>query len=155
ALGAKGRGGRVLDGNRLAEPGVHGLRRGGRPVVVNQKTAQQRVLADVRGNVAFEDDLRSPSSGKRSPLAAAIDAAAALVQLADAAKQVLTAIVVEPNHLERIVAFDAAVGVVVDRFAGTCQQPGGGVVLAEDEVSVRLAALQRDAHGHLVDGAAG
>ena len=55
----------------------------------------------------------------------------------------------------KVVALDQAVGVVVDRLAGPRQQPGGRVVLAEDQVRVGLAALQRDAHGHLAERAAG
>ena len=61
----------------------------------------------------------------------------------------------EPDHLERVVAFDEAVLVVVDRLAGPRQQPRRGVVLAQDQLRVGVRALQRDADRHLVDGAAG
>ena len=54
-----------------------------------------------------------------------------------------------------MVSFEQTVGVVVDRFARPTQQPGGRVVLAEDQMRVRLAALQGDSHGHLPDRAAG
>ena len=60
-------------------------------------------------------------------------------------------VVGQPDHLEQVVAFDHAVGVVVDRLAGPGQQPGRGVVLAEDQVGVGLAALQGDPHGHLAE----
>ena len=70
--------------------------------------------------------------------------------------QVVVALVVgEPDDLEGMVALVDAVGVVVDRLAGPGEQPGGRVLLAEDQVGVGLAALQGDAHGHLADGAAG
>ena len=67
----------------------------------------------------------------------------------------LAALVGEPDHLEEVVALDHAVGVVVDRLAGAGQQPGGRVVLAQDQVGVGLAALQGDPHGHLAQRAAG
>ena len=54
-----------------------------------------------------------------------------------------------------MVALEQAVGVVVDRLAGPGQQPGGRVLLAEDQVGVGLAALQGDADRHLADRAAG
>ena len=72
------------------------------------------------------------------------------------ADQVLLALVVgEPRDLERAVAFDEPALVIVDRFAGAREQPGGGVVVAEDEVGVRLARLERNADRHLADRAAG
>ena len=61
----------------------------------------------------------------------------------------------EPDDLERVVAGEQAVLVVVDRFAGAGEQAGGGVFVAEDEVGVGLAALQGDAHRHLAERAAG
>ena len=76
-------------------------------------------------------------------------------QLLNPLEVVLAALVGEPDDLERMVPFDQAVGVVVDRLAGPRQQPGGGVVLAEDQVRVGLAALQRDADRHLAERAAG
>ena len=69
-------------------------------------------------------------------------------------QNLLAAFVRQPDDLEQIVAFDQAVGVVVDRLAGPRQQPGGRVVLAQNQVRVGLAALQGDAHRHLVDRAA-
>ena len=67
----------------------------------------------------------------------------------------LAAIVGEPGDLEWAVAFDEAAGVVVDRLAGTREEAGGGVVVAENQVRVGLGGLQCDADGHLADGAAG
>ena len=61
----------------------------------------------------------------------------------------------QPDHLEDLVALQGAVAVVVDRLAGARQQAGGAVVLVQNQLRVRLAALERDAHRHLVDGAAG
>ena len=61
----------------------------------------------------------------------------------------LPAFIVQEHNLERIVAGDHAVGVVVDRLAGTRQQAGGGVVFTENQAGVGLVALQRDADGHL------
>ena len=43
----------------------------------------------------------------------------------------------------------------VSTFAGPGEQAGGGVLFAEDQVGVGLAALQGDADGHLADRAAG
>ena len=83
------------------------------------------------------------------------DVAALPGQLADAVQVVLALLVGQPDDLEDVVALDQAVGVVVDRLAGPRQQPGRRVVLAQDQVGVGLAALQGDAHRHLVDGAAG
>ena len=52
------------------------------------------------------------------------------------------ALVGQPDDLEGVVAFDQAVGVVVDRLAGPRQQAGRRVVGAEDQLGVGLAALQ-------------
>ena len=76
-------------------------------------------------------------------------------QLLDPLQVLLAALVGEPDDLEGVVAFDQAVGVVVDRLAGPAEQPGGRVVLAEDQVGVGLAALQGDAHRHLADACCG
>ena len=71
----------------------------------------------------------------------------------DAGEVGLALLLAEPDDLEGVVALDQAVGVVVDRLARARQQPGGGVVVGEDEVGVGLAALERDPHRHLVDRA--
>ena len=62
---------------------------------------------------------------------------------------------VEPHNLERIVPFDQAVLIVVDRLAGPGEQPGRGVVLAQNQLRIGIGTLQRNANCHLVDGAAG
>ena len=72
----------------------------------------------------------------------------------DAAQELLAPVVAEPHHLKRVVALDAAVGVVVNRLAGARKQSRRRVLVAEDQRRVGLAALQGDAHRHLVDGAA-
>ena len=70
--------------------------------------------------------------------------------------QVLFApLVREPDDLEQVVAFHHAVGVVVNRLAGTGQQPSGRVVFAQDQVSVGFAALQSNSHRHLAQGGFG
>ncbi len=48
-----------------------------------------------------------------------------------------------------MIAFKQSVGVVVDGFARSSQQAGGRVFFAKNQVSVRLAALQRHPHRHL------
>ena len=65
----------------------------------------------------------------------------------------LTLIVRQPRNLKRMIAFDHAVRVVVDRLTRPCEQPRRGVFFTEDQVCIRLAALQGDAHGDLTHGA--
>ncbi len=60
----------------------------------------------------------------------------------------------EPRDLERVVPLQSSVGVVVDRLARTRKEARGRVAVAQDELRVALAALQRDAHPHLADRAA-
>src|SRR5262249_31964111 len=64
------------------------------------------------------------------------------------------AFVRQPDYLEQVVPFDQAVRVVVDRLAGPREQAGRAVVLAQNQVRVCLAALQRDADRHLINRAA-
>lgn len=139
-LSAEGGGGQLVDGHRLAQPGPFAFVP--RLAVARlQQVGQRRVATDVGVGVALEDHRRSirrPRPG----------------QLADAVQVLLALRLAEPDDLERVVALDQAVGVVVDRLAGPRQQAGGGVVVAEDQVGVGLAALQGDAHRHLIDGAA-
>src|SRR5262245_38114042 len=72
----------------------------------------------------------------------------------DVEKKLLAAVFGKPYHLERVVPLDESVRVVVDRFAGPRQESRRGVIVTQDEVSVRFAALERDSHRHLVDRAA-
>ena len=111
--------------------------------VGGQARLQLGVLARIGRDVAFEDDRRRPAK---------VSAAA---ELGQAAEVVVALVVGEPDDLERMVPFEQAVGVVVDRLAGPGQQAGGRVLFAEDQVGVGLAALQGDPHRHLADRAAG
>ncbi len=62
----------------------------------------------------------------------------------------------KPDDLERMIAGQQAVLIVVDRFARTTEEAGGRVAfVAENYVGVRFAALQSDADGHLAHRAAG
>ena len=45
-------------------------------------------------------------------------------------------VVVEPGNLKRVVPFEHSVGIIVDRLAGAREQPGGRIVLAEDQVRI-------------------
>ena len=107
------------------------------------RAASRWFLRGIGGEVPLEDDLlrRRPVAGQG--------------ELVDRAQVLLAARVGEPDDLEEVVPFDHAVGVVVDRLAGAGQQPRGAVVLAQDQVGVRLAALERDPHRHLAERAAG
>src|SRR5262249_24647652 len=135
-----GGGGWVLDGDGLAEPGA----RDGAGALAVEEGGEEVVFREVAGDVALEDD------GWRGHVAAAL---ADLV--VDGLEVLLALDIGEPNDLEEAVALDAAADVVVDRLAGAGEEARGGVVLGHDEVRVGLAALQRDADGHLSDGRAG
>ena len=54
-----------------------------------------------------------------------------------------------------MVALGRAVGVVVDRLAGAREHPGAMLFSLRDQVSIGLAALKCDPHGHLAQRAAG
>ena len=75
--------------------------------------------------------------------------------LLDDSQKVVAAIVRQPGDLERVISLGQAVGVVVNCLARSGQQTGGAVFLAQDEVGVALAALQRDPHADLPQRAAG
>ena len=139
ALRAEDDAGGVLDRDRVAQPGridLGGLRR---PFGRLEQGIQERVLAHVRRQVPLEDDWRRLVD---VPLVG---------HLLDPLQVLLATLVREPDDLEQVVPLHHAVGVVVDRLAGPGQQPGGRVVLAQDQVGVGLAALQGDAHGHLAE----
>ena len=55
----------------------------------------------------------------------------------------------EPADLEGAVALDEAPLVVVDGFAGPGEQPGGHVVVGQDQHGVLLVAGKGDPHAHL------
>ena len=64
----------------------------------------------------------------------------------------LATLVPQPDDLEDVVPFDHPVGVVVDRLAGTREEPGRRVVrVGEDHVGIRLRALQGDPDPHLAE----
>ena len=117
-----------LDGDRLADPDRR--RRGPlRRRPVGDPVRKRRVVGDVRGRVALEDDRPGdpvvPPGGK---LLHAVEVPVALR-------------VGQPGYLERAVALDEPPGVVVDGLAGSGEELGRGVVVVEDQLRVRLAAL--------------
>ncbi len=65
----------------------------------------------------------------------------------------LALLVGQPDHLEQVVPLGGAFGVVVDRLAGPREPLGGKVVLGQDQQRIDLAALRRDPHHHLAQGA--
>src|SRR5262245_9934976 len=99
------------------------------------------VLADIRWSISFKNDLRL---GSYKCLLAR--------QLLNLSEILLALLLCEPNDLERVVALDETISVIVNRFARPRQQPGGGVVVTENDVPVGFAALQGDPHCHLIDG---
>ena len=78
-----------------------------------------------------------------------------VVELANIVEEFFALIIIKPADLEGMIAFHAAAGIVVDGFAGPAEQPGGMVIIAQDQVPIRFGAGQHDADGHLIDGAAG
>jgi len=140
ALAGKHGGHRLPDGHRRADPGA-GRHAPLAPRRRCQQLAEARVLAGIGGLVALEDDSRRQCA---DPLAR---------PFSQTLQQRFALLVRQPHHLERVVALVEAVGVVVDRLARPAQQPGGGVLFAEDQVGVGVAALQGDPHRHLADGA--
>src|SRR5690606_13823280 len=66
-------------------------------------------------------------------------------------KMLVALVVAEPGNLERTVSIPGAIRVVVDGLTGSREQSGRGVVFAQNQVGVGLAALQGDAHRHLSD----
>ena len=124
--------GRVLDRDRVAEPGLSAERGGVGPG--RRRRAGRRAGGSCdrsAGSVPLEDDRRARQDGL------------ALAARSWSCFEVgLAALVGEPDDLEEVVPLDHAVGVVVDRLAGAGEQPGGGVLLAQDQVGVGLAALR-------------
>ena len=106
---------------------------------LREQLVQERVLAYFGRQVSFEDDRRR-----------LLDILLA-AHFLDVLQVLLAALVREPDDLEQVVSLHHAVGVVVDRLAGAGEQPGGGVVFAQDQVGVGFAALKRDPHGHLAE----
>ena len=126
---------RFLDRYGIAQPGRRYFDRRRRPHLSRERL----IHGDVGGRVAAEDERGRPA------------VAGTLVQFL---QQLLALLFGEPHDLERIVPFDQAVLVVVDRFTGPREQPGRRVVLAQNHLCVGIGTLQRDANRHLVDGAA-
>ena len=123
-LPTKHEGRRLLDRNRLPDPPVSGSgdRRG--PLGRLERQRKLRVLAHVRRGVSFEHDRRLVH----------LIAARIVGQFADLLEILLPLLVGEPCHLEGAVGFDQTAGIVVNRLAGTRQQTGRGVVVAQDEL---------------------
>ena len=111
---------------------------------VEQRRGAAGCAARSAGGVPLEDDRRAGE-----------DRLALAGQVAELLQVGLAALVGEPDDLEEVVPLGRAVGVVVDRLAGPGEQLGGGVLLAEDQVGVGLAALEGDPHGHLAERASG
>ena len=132
-----------LDGHGLAQPGGNAAAQI-RPTGRGQKLVEGLGVLDERGRVALEDDL-----GLGRTVAPLFREGANALQVA------LSLVVGQPGHLEGVVALHQTVGVVVDGLTRPGEEPGCGVVVSQDEAGVCLAALERDAHGHLVDGTAG
>ena len=145
ALAAEDGGGRVLDGHGRAEPGLRRTRGGSGQPARASSSFKQRVLGGDR-----------PARCPRRRSAAEPDRLRCRASSLDASRRYSSRRCVgQPDDLEGVVAFEQAVGVVVDRLAGPGQQAGGRVVFAQDQVGVGLAALQGDAHGHLADACCG
>ena len=130
-----------LDRDSLAQPGRDDLRSLHRFPL---EYGEQFLVVHCRGrHISFEHDRRSCyqlpfGSEVRNPVQARV-----------------AFFVFEPGNLKRVVAFQQAIGVIVNCLAGASEQSGGCVLLAEDEVRVGLAALQSDPHGNLTKRAAG
>ena len=129
-----------FDRNGFAEPRSDRARRAQRAAF---ELGEQLAIGQRIGwNISFEYD-------RRFDVAILLDG-----QLTDHCQVMFSTVFVEPRDLEWVVAFDQPVGVVVDRFAGASQKPGGGVFFAQDQVRVGFAALQGDSHGDLPKRAA-
>ncbi len=133
----------VFDGDGFPQPGGQD-RRGRRGRIGFQTLLQLRVLVEVGRGGPFEDNLRAGGGELSFP-----------GESGHAAQRLIAALIGQPNDLEQVIALEEPAGGVVDGFAGPGQEPRCRVVLAENEMSIGLAALQGDADGHLVDGAAG
>ena len=132
-----------LDADGVAEPDLGRERRAAR--LRHGKRLEKRPVRPCVGRlVALEHDGLGARRGLTS-----------LVGGGDLAQLRVALLVADPHHLERAVALEQAAGIVVDGLAGPGEEPGGGVVVGEDELAVGLGALERDAYAHLAHGAAG
>ena len=138
SLPAEDRRRRILDGDRVAEPGDRGDEIAASGRALGEELAEEDIAVGVGRLVAVEHD-----PWHRLDVGAPVGKAAQLAEIP------LAAGVVEPHDLEGIVAGHHAVGVVVDRLAGAGEEPGGRIVFREDQAAIGLVALQRDAHRHL------
>src|SRR5262249_42012992 len=104
---------------------------------------EQPVLSRIGSSVAFKDNRLGRFC---MPLAS---------QFGDLLQSFFTFSIGEPHDLKRMIAFEEAVGVVVNRFAGAAEEARGCVVFAQNQMSVGFAALQGNTNGHLPKRAAG
>ena len=144
ALASEDGGRRVLDRDRVPHPGQRCDRLAAVDRPLGQELGEQRIAGGIRGLVAVEDDPRQMG-----------DVGATVGERPQRPEIALPTLVVEEHHLERTVAVDHAVGVVVDRLAGPGEQTGGRIVLGEDETRVGLVALEGHPHRHLPHRRAG
>ena len=140
ALPAKCDGRRILDGDRLAQPHARGR---GRPSPAGrlEQVGQGAVGANVRRGVALEDRWTSTISHTATGI------------LTNPNQALVTLLVGEPGGLKRTVSFHEPTGVVVDGLAGPREQPGGEIVVVQDQLRVGLGTLQSDSNRHLAHGA--
>ena len=135
---------RILDGDGVAKPRQRGCLRLACHRAGAEEFGQQGIARRIGRLVPVKDHARECG-----------DVGPPVGQPPQGAQIPLPALVVQEHDLERIVAGNHAVGVVVDRFAGAGEQAGSRVVFAEDQAGVGLVALQRDADGHLSHRGAG
>ena len=88
-------------------------------LMIEQDVVEDVVVAHVGRRVAFEDDLR-----RRGNKVALVG------QTLNPGQVFLTAVVVDPNDLEEIIALNKAVGSVVDGLAGPGQKSSRRIVIA-------------------------
>ena len=106
--------GRVLDRDRVAEPGLGRARRLGGQA---GRRAAVAAAGSRRGRPARRPRRRSASRDRTGVRSRASSRSCF--------RYILAAVVGEPDDLEEVVALDQAVGVVVDRLAGAGEQLGG------------------------------
>ena len=124
-----------LDLDRIAHPRLRGPRRFG---IVRDRRGEVGVVGQIRRHVALEHDRRREAVGVLG-----------VHRRAHAGEHLVAFAVGQPADLEGVVALDHAVGVVINCLTGAVEQTGGRVVLAQNQVTISLRALQRDAHRHL------
>src|SRR5207247_4555367 len=112
------------------------------PTGCRQQLRQLRILIWICRRVALEYDRRG------------VVIVGVMRLLADLRQISFALVIIEPGNLKRAVAFDQSTLIVVNRLARAREQSCSGVVVAEDQLRIGFAGLQRDAPGHLTDRAA-